>query len=223
MSAVGGGGNYISDGQIMAWLATQQDRIYEDLRGSMDLSEKRAQFADQLNNIKAELQQANASKNFAKVDADLQAFIHDYGSEPEFAELCKGLQGMADKIHSDLGAQQTWDTAHAEPAPALQAYTQPTGGPHPTAFGHSTAISPHGQYNTGDGGTQRPEQHYSDGDMQSWNDLIGGKLDGSSKNDQLTMIHIQELKATLDQGAQLGSTFISSGDKTSSAIINNIA
>ena len=41
MSAVGG--NYISDGQIMAWLANQQDRIYGDLKESMDLAETRAE------------------------------------------------------------------------------------------------------------------------------------------------------------------------------------
>src|SRR4051794_27447777 len=39
MSAISGGGNYISDGQIMEWLASQQDRIYGDLKESIDLAD----------------------------------------------------------------------------------------------------------------------------------------------------------------------------------------
>jgi hypothetical protein len=66
-------------------------------------------------------------------------------------------------------------------------------------------------------------QGYDENTMKDWATQIDGKTDVAGKNDQLTMIHIQELKATLDQGSQLASTFISSGDKTQSAIINNIA
>ena len=222
MSAVGGGGNYISDGAIMSWLATEQNRIYGDLEQSMDLSDKRAKFADDLNNIKAELQQANDSKNFTRVDADLHELMKTYGSDPELGDLCQGLQGMADKIHTDLQAQTTWDTTHAANAAAAQTYTQSSTASAKSLGVYNSTTSGKGQLLSPPEGP-RPEQHYSDDDMKSWQDLIGGKLDVSGKNDQLTMIHIQELKATLDQGAQLGSTFISSGDKTSSAIINNIA
>ena len=68
-----------------------------------------------------------------------------------------------------------------------------------------------------------PVRSYSKDTIDKWTKLIGDKVETSGKNDQLTMIHIQELKATLDQGSQLASTFISSGDKTSSSIIGNIA
>jgi hypothetical protein len=68
-----------------------------------------------------------------------------------------------------------------------------------------------------------PEQKYDDNTLKEWDELIGGKLDVVSKNDQLTMIHIQQLKASIDQGSQFGSQYIASGDKTSSSIINNIA
>lgn len=213
MSAIEGNNNYISDGDIMAWLATEQDRIYGQLSDAMDLSDKRAKFADDLNNIKAELQQANASGDFRKVDADLQSFVNAYGSDPQLGDLCNGLDDMAAKIHSDLQGQTP---------PELQVYTQPPS---------SDAATMNARLNLGGGQLLqpiRPEQpntdagqHYSDADMQAWKDLITGKLDSSSKNDQLTMIHIQELKATLDQGTQLGSTYIASDDKTVNAIINN--
>ena len=224
MSAVGGGGNYISDGQIMAWLANQQDRIYGDLRDSMDLSEKRAQFADDLNTIKAHLQEANGSKDhdFSKVDQELQSFMETYGSDPDFAKTCEDLQGLADRIHGDTQAQRDYGRAYGQYQKDKASYDE-----HANA---GTTAQDLGAALQGDAIKHAPKEPekpqpiiYSDGDMKSWDTLISGKLDGSSKNDQLTMIHIQELKATLDQGSQLGSTFISSGDKTSSAIINNIA
>lgn len=210
MSAIGGGGNYISDGAIMAWLATQQDRVYGDLRDSMDLSESRAEFADALNDIKAHLQEANKSHDFSKVDADLQAFTAKYGSNPEFAEICDSLTEMATTIHNNYRGAEDYKISHAEYIKDLQ------------AWGLRLATDPN---HAGEQPKAPPEpvKSYTEDQVKIWTGLIDGKLDVSSKNDQLTMIHIQELKATLDQGSQLASTFISSGDKTSSAIINNIA
>jgi hypothetical protein len=223
MSAIGGGGNYISDGQIMSWLATEQNRIYSDLNESMDLSDKRAEFTDKLNNIKADLETANKSHDhdFSKVDGELQDLMGKYGSDPEFQGLCDGLKDMASQIHSgcqaqhdyaDQQAQHSTDKANYEAA-FIRVVTQ-------TASAADKALVEKGYPQAP---TEPPPQVYDDGQMQSWDTLISGKTDVTGKNDQLTMIHIQELKATLDQSSQLGSTFISSGDKTSSAIINNIA
>src|SRR5258706_9813937 len=106
MSAVsGGGGNYISDGQIMAWLANQQDRIYGDLEKSMDLSDKRAEFTGDLTKIKADLQHANEHNDFKQVDGELQAFKEKYGSDPDFAKACADLDGMITQIHGDCQAR----------------------------------------------------------------------------------------------------------------------
>jgi len=223
MSAVsGGGGNYISDGNIMAWLAIQQDRIYGDLKGSMDLSEHRADFTDALNDIKTELATANKSDNhdFSKVDKDLQDFMTKYGNDPEFSSLCTEIGTMADHVHTDYVSRQEYQGKHDQFDADRNAYIAALQQVASVPTAEALAIVSKGMYaepvNPG-------PQSYDDGQMKIWDDLIGGKTDIASKNDQLTMIHIQELKATLDQGLQLGSTFISSGDKTSSSIINNIA
>lgn len=208
MSAVSGGGNYISDGAIMAWLANQQDRVYGDLKESMDLANSRADFADELNDIKAGLADANRKSDFSKVDAQLQAFMDKYGSDPSFADTCADLKGIADQIHNDCEVSK----AHPE---ALAKYVQELADYGAALFAHRAVIAPTPPAD--------PITSYDQTQIDDWSTQIEGKLDLSSKNDQLTMIHIQELKATLDQGAQLGSTFISSGDKTSSSIINNIA
>jgi hypothetical protein len=225
MSAVGGGGNYISDGSIMAWLANQQDRIYGDLRESMDLSETRAEFTDELNNIKSHLQEANDSKNhdFSQVDAELQAFIEKYGSDPSFAKLCEGIDDIAARVHGDYEGHKHYAEAHAVYEAKNKAYLEQQALIEHD-LGAAATLLANGSFLT------KPEepvdpgvQKYTADQLKSWDELIGGKTDTASKNDQLTMIHIQELKATLDQGSQLASTFISSGDKTSSSIINNIA
>jgi hypothetical protein len=225
MSAVGGGGNYISDGSIMEWLATQQDRIYGDLRESMDLSETRADFTDELNAIKSHLQEANDSKDhdFGQVNAELQAFMEKYGSDPNFAKLCKGIDEIATRIQSDYEGHKNYAAAHAAYEIENTAYLQQQAEIG-NDFRAALSLAMKGQL------LAKPEEPvdpgvptYTSDQIKSWDELIGGKTDSASKNDQLTMIHIQELKATLDQGSQLASTFISSGDKTSSSIINNIA
>jgi hypothetical protein len=224
MSAVGGS-NYISDGSIMAWLAIQQDRIYGDLRESMDLSETRADFTNELNTIKSHLQEANDSEDhdFGKVDAELQAFMEKYGSDPNFAKLCQGIDDLAARIHNDYEGHKNYVAAHAVYDAQKMAYVEQQVAIDHNA-GAAIALLAAGKL------LEEPKEPvdpgvptYTEEQIKRWDQLIGDKTDGASKNDQLTMIHIQELKATLDQGSQLASTFISSGDKTSTSIINNIA
>ncbi|HKY38757.1 MAG TPA: hypothetical protein VJN18_22600 [Polyangiaceae bacterium] len=219
MSAVGG--NYISDGQIMAWLAIQQDRIYGDLKESMDLAESRADFASELVEIKAHLEEANRSKQFGAVDKELQAFLEKYGDSPEFADVCDSLEPMAKRIHGDWEYLQS---GYADQYKDYQARTDTYDAL--LAGGEALELSPEDYKILAEGRPEEPDaatKSYSDEDIKTWTNLIDDKLDASSKNDQLTMIHIQELKATLDQGTQLASSFIASGDKTTSVIINNIA
>jgi hypothetical protein len=221
MSAVsGGGGNYISDGAIMAWLAQQQDRIYGDLKGSMDLAETQAKFADDLNDIKAGLADANRKHDFSTVDAQLQDFMAKYGDDPNFAETCEGLQGFADQIHNDYKGVQDYAVANAKFQTDLSEYQAIIAK---AQTGDMEAVVYLANHPEAPKKPDEPVKSYTKEQVDEWTGKIDGKLDVSGKNDQLTMIHIQELKATLDQGAQLGSTFISSGDKTSSSIINNIA
>lgn len=224
MSAIGGGGaNYISDGQIMQWLANQQDRIYGDLRASMDLSEERAEFTNELNTIKSHLQEANESGDFSKVNDELQAFVGKYGADPRFKDLCEGIDGIATRISNDYEGHKNFGEAFAKYKVDAKAFAEQQGQFLLHAGAFQEAISSGTLLTMPELPVDPGVPHYSENQMKSWDELISGKTDSASKNDQLTMIHIQELKATLDQGSQLASTFISSGDKTSSAIINNIA
>lgn len=213
MSAVSGGGNYISDSQIMEWLAVQQDRIYGDLRGSMEGANDRGKFIEDLNQIKSEIHDANreGKGDFSQVLHDIKAFKEQYGSDPQFQQICEDLNGMFQSLHDGAGAAKQYkkDYKQYEADHAAWQAQQPDQGPD-----YSTEPQP----------PEKPgPQHYDDGQLKDWDEQIGAKIDSLNKNDQLGMIHIQELRSTLDQGSQMASSFISSGDKTSSAIINNIA
>jgi hypothetical protein len=215
MSAVGG--NYISDGAIMAWLAEQQDRIYGDLKDSMDLAERRADFQSALTNVKAQLADANNTKDFSAVDKQLQDLMATYGSDPEFAEACAQLKPIADRIHGDLDykinvypeAKEKFDAAVADAQSRVDSGN--SGGRGGGLQNGAIHVAKPAE----------PTSSYSKEDLDNWTNIVGGQVDNAGRNDQLTMIHIQELKATLDQGSQLASTFISSGDKTTSSILNN--
>lgn len=229
MSAVSGGGNYISDGQVMAWLAEQQDRIYGELGENMDSADDRADFVEALSKIKGDLHGAKSNEGLKKVDGELQAFISKYGSDPRFASEMDGLGDIAQRVSADA-------TAAAPPPPPLlpEDKTNPGNVAQNQAPGvkggnlqappgtHYAGTDPHGAIRW-ERDTTPKFTGYSDDELKVWDDLISSKTDHANKNDQLTMIHIQELRSTLDQGSQLASSFISSGDKTSSAIINNIA
>jgi len=157
----------------------------------------------------------------SKVDGELQDLMGTYGSDPEFQELCDGLKDMASQIHSGCQAQQDYADKQAQYSTDAENYKEAWG--RVLTFTASAADYALIEKGVPQAPTAPGPQVYDDGQMQSWDTLISDKTDVTGKNDQLTMIHIQELKATLDQSSQLGSTFISSGDKTSSAIINNIA
>jgi hypothetical protein len=234
MASISGGGNYVSDGEILQWLALEQDRIYGDLRESMDLSRNRASFADALNKIKTALHQANIAKpsDFGNVDAQLSELLETYGSDPDYADLCKGLEELADPIHARATAEDDYATKLAQHNRDYEAMLEPsavgTEVAKLTAQGFEvtdawTKVQQSAEdFRVTEAPTPPSDQPYDDNQLQVWDGLIGGKLDLVNKNDQLNMIHIQQLKALGDQSSQLGSQFIASSDKTSGSIINNI-
>lgn len=219
MSAVGG--NYISDGAIMAWLATQQDRVYGELKESMDLAERRADFNGALVDIKAHLEEANRTKDFGAVNQELQSFLNEYGSDPDFAEICDSLRPMATKIHQDVQyASGGYTDAYATYVKDLESYNKAVDAlkdtPNlPPVDSAVELVKPEPPV--------APTLSYEDEDLKTWTTLIDGKLDATSTNDQLTMIHIQQLKASIDQSNQLGSQWIAGGDKSIDQIIGNIS
>jgi len=229
MASISGNGNYVSDSEIMQWLALQQDRIYGDLREAMDLSRNRASLADALNAIKTELHQANAASpsDFRGVEAKVRELLETYGSDPDYADICNDLeQTLAGPLAARAAQENDYVRKLDEHNAALKAIA--TLANHLQGQGHqgnlqAQALLEKGEQLEANAPTPPADHPYDDNQLKSWDELIGGKLDVVNKNDQLNMIHIQQLKALGDQSSQLGSQFIASSDKATSSIINNIA
>jgi hypothetical protein len=198
----------------MTWLAEQQDGIYGQLRASMDTSDKRGDFAKDLNQLKAELHDANKNKDFEKVSADMKAFTEKYGDDPAFADLVEGLKPMFDEVEGNLANVKGHEEDMQAYKDALSRWDVDKANAHGAGVSETSKPKP-------PPGVQ--EQHYDDDQLKQWDELIGSQVDATNHNDQLAMIHIQQLKSSLDQSSQLASTLISGSDKTTGSIINNIA
>jgi hypothetical protein len=206
MSAVGG--NYMSDGAIMAWVAGQQNRLYGDLKTTMAVQEQRAQMTSDLADIKKNLEVANRhSEQFPEVYKEMQAFVEKYGDEPDFDELVGTVQEIAKKVEIKLSGNA---------APAVAA------GNNGSLFtkGIVVAASPLAKPGTSVE-VPKPSANFSDETIKGWMDAIDKKLDASGMNEQLGMIKINEIKSTIDQGTQMASQLIKSGNDSMNLILNN--
>lgn len=194
MSAVGGGG-YISDGALLAWATQQQNRLYGDLQDTMHQQELQGQMASDLADIKLHLSALhNHPEETKNVDAELKAFVANYGSNPQFDEIT----GTVREIDKVVAAQLPQELG------ALTFFA--TGGHTSLAF------------NTGKTPKALPEAT-----IKEWTDTLDKKLGAAGTNEQLGMIHINEIKSTIDQGTQMTSQLIKSSNDSMSSVIHNIA
>ncbi len=207
MSAVSGGGNYISDGALLAWATSQQNRLYGDLHDTMEQQELHGQMASDLADLKLHLQGlAKHPENIKDVEAELQTFLHKYGSNPQFDEITATLT----EIDKSLIAQMPTDKPTASSSVTghgAGAYYQ-VGSHVPSA--HGAAIS------------HSKPKHLDQEQIKDWSDALDKKLGDAGTNEQLGMVHINEIKSTIDQATQLTSQMIKSSNDSMSSVIHNI-
>jgi hypothetical protein len=203
MSAVGG--NYMSDGAIMAWVATQQNRLYGDLKSTMDLQEQRAQMTSDLADIKKNIEVANRHpENFPQVHREMQAFIAEYGDVPEFDELVATVREITTAVEKKLPGNVSVADNGNSLTQGIPTRANPMAKP-----GASLPVM------------QTADDHFADETIKDWLDTIDKKLDASGTNEQLGMIKVNELKSTIDQGTQMASQLIKSGNDSMNLILNN--
>lgn len=186
MSAVGG--NYVSDAQLLAWVTTQQDRLYGDLKDSMSFQQKQGEMTSDLADIKQALVAANENpKQFAALAEDMQAFVDKYGEVPEFSEIVESVQGIVKEV---------------------KFRADELGNAGANGFAEAVAVD---------------RAKFAQGTVDSWIKALDEKLDAAGTNQQLGMLHLNEIKTTIDQGSQQTSQLLKSNNDTTSAIINNLA
>lgn len=220
MSAVGG--NYMSDGAIMAWVASQQNRLYGDLKSTMALQELRAQMTSDLADIKKNLEAANRHpEKFPAVYDEMQAFVAEYADVPDFDELVGTVQEIMAAVEHRLPG----DTPTLTP-PGGFSVSKGTD----TSIGGALGSGGRGGFSgnapllvkPGAIGFVDKEDNFSDETIKGWMDTIDKKLDASGTNEQLGMIKVNEIKSTIDQGTQMASQLIKSGNDSMNSILNNL-
>jgi hypothetical protein len=195
--------NYVSDSAILAWVQIQQERQYGQLGATMDFETMRGQMATDAANIKQDMLKAsNDTKAIPALNDEIKAFQDQYGDITEFADVTAKVAEYAETVSSKAGEmsglsdqQATWD---ALPVPAEG---EPDGrGPRPEAPGALNAD-----------------------DVKAWADTLDKIVDSSNQNEQLGMIHINEIKSTIDHTAEVASQLIKSSNDTTKFTINNFA
>lgn len=246
MSAVSSS-SYMSDAAILAWVAEQQNRLYGDLHTAMSFEEARADMASDVTDLKVLLQQSVEDKSkLAQLGLALDHFSAKYGNVPEFAEVKEVVDDIQQNLAGGIAKVQRGQTLQAVATGGLASVTQnwspgaySVGGPGTSAPASSgTAAS---SATTGRGGgivaaptpavsTPNYSSFFSDplnfvlvdkDKVDQWVKALGEKIDASNQNQQIGMIHIGEIKSTIDQGSNLASQLVKSGNDTTSSIINN--
>jgi hypothetical protein len=205
MSAVGGG-NYISDGALLAWATQQQNRLYGDLQDTMHDQELQGQMASDLADLKKHLEDlVKHPENAKDVDAELIAFGQNYGGNPQFNEVTSSVAEIETVVKQYVPAT---DAAAAAIVAAANAVTHLFG-----SKGSSLGTSQ----------TSEPPPALTQETVKDWTKTLDEKLSASGINQQLGMVHINEIKSTIDQGTQLTSQMIKSSNDSMDSVINNIA
>lgn len=227
------GSSYMSDAAILAWVNAQQNRLYDDLKATMSSQEERARMASDLADLKKDFEMASRhTEKFPEVSAKMEEFIARYGDNPDFAELVETVSEIKTAIDAQIAKGPIFQQ---EPPRQVGSPAQPND---PNAIasdiedGVTAALALAEE--SGDGSLPQPAPPPADGpppkygaftkeSIASWLDAIDKKLDASGTNEQLGMIHINEVKSTIDQGTQVASQLIKSSNDSLSAVINNIA
>lgn len=207
--------SYLSDSAILAWVTEQQQRLYGDLHGAMDFVELRAGMAADAADIKQLMAEASDPTKLRELQQQLHAFAEKYGSFPEFAEVMETIGPITEQVNAKVAEYDDYDAKYAE-------YER--GG----AASESGNVEAGGQRD-GDYPADHapaPPENVAALAKDALDDLaatLDSKIDGSNNNEQIGMIHINEIKSNIDQSTQLASQLIKTSNDASAVVINNLA
>jgi hypothetical protein len=197
MSSISGTSNYMSNVEILEWMQDKTEGLYGGMRSAMNGANERADAESDLNDIKAAI--ANSANNGGSADTAhelINAALLKYKDVPEVAQV---LQPIATQLNN------SYEQAAIDANKPVQ--TQDEDG--------NTILTP---------GSGKPGPvTIASGDVTNWTKEIGDKVDDLGKQDSLDMINIQEFNSEINQAKQTASALMDSSDKSSAAIINNIA
>jgi hypothetical protein len=204
--------NYMSDSALMAWVTEQQNRLYGELHNAMDFEESRADMASDVSDLKLALQ--NAAKDPAamlEVGAALDAFRAKYGDVAEFSQMREVVDGIEAATRPSIDRVKAYEASQFAENAEASGLSSSASGTDAAAATNETWLEKIGA------GYVCLDQALVDG----WVKALGEQADASNQNQQLGMIHIGEIKSSIDQSSNLVSQLVKSGNDATSSIINN--
>jgi hypothetical protein len=185
--------SYISDENLLVWLAQKQDGLYGELRDHMDMSRARSKLVADLSNLKSRLD-ADVDPEVAR--AEVERMLASYAGTEFEAELNELFSAaLAPAASTDADAAVT----------ALS--TGPLSGL------DITMESPIIEALANDDVTLNVEQLSAS---------IQSKIDQLGRDDALELIQIQSLTADIREASQLASNLVASASQAANTIVGNI-
>lgn len=92
--------NYISDDNLLLWLAEKQNGLYGDLRELMDTSKARSKLMEDLSHIKERLDRQESAPEDLR--AEMELLLSSYAGSPFEAELEELFRPMLDELEIAL-------------------------------------------------------------------------------------------------------------------------
>ena len=189
--------NFISDENLMAWLAMKQDGLYGELRDHIDMSKARSKLMEDLNHLKSLIDSGGMSHEEATAEINrlLQAYegtefegpLNELFAQPlaELAEVPERAQDRLPQVDLPSVDEPELDVPRAMQEAIEDAVTQEV--------------------------------------LKPLSGAIENKVDALGRDDQLELIQIQSLTADLREVAQLASNLIASSNQAANTIVGNIA
>jgi hypothetical protein len=186
--------NYISDENLLVWLAQKQDGLYGELRDHMDMSRARSKLMADLSNLKTEL---DAGIEPEEAKAEIETLLASYAGTEFEAELTELFAGP---LAQYAGTEPEAETAEV--------------------FGVSVGLeNPMGMQDT----EALVREHVTLPALtEQLSSSIQNKIDQLGRDDQLELIQIQSLTADIREASQLASNLVASANQASNTIVGNI-
>lgn len=207
--------SYLSDSAILAWVTAQQQRLYGDLHGAMDFVELRANMASDAADIKQLMAEASDPAKLRELQQQLHAFAEKYGSFPEFAEVMETMGAIQTQVDAKVTEYDNYDVAYANYESAkgdAPESSDPVQRGNPETYADADAPAPPSEVTPFDKDA-----------LEGFTSTLDSKIDASNNNEQIGMIHINEIKSNIDQSTQLASQLIKTSNDASAVVINNLA
>ena len=99
--------NYISDENLMLWLADKQSGLYADLHERMDLSGKRSKLMEDLSHIRERIEAGDMT--VAEGHAEMSAIVESYRGTPLEGDLEQLFRPILDRLEAALSSSNGFE------------------------------------------------------------------------------------------------------------------